>query len=95
MSALNHYLAAGLIDNVRLYNRTVSAAEVQSLYLLEKAGTASEWHRSPSRNRPVTKSGLIAYYLFDQDEAGAVTDQSGSNTLVTEQVLLDGTSWTD
>jgi hypothetical protein len=54
----------GEVDDVRLYNRALSASEVQQLYELESGA-------SPQSN---LSNGLIAYYQFD----GNLNDASGN-----------------
>ena len=56
----------GMIDDVRLYNRALSAAEITTLY---------NWHVSPP------SSGLVARWKFDESGGTTALDSSGnSNT---------------
>ncbi len=65
----------GLIDDVRLYNRVLSAAEVAQLYKL-----GEPVHVNTSLNQPNLKSGLAGHWTFDgRDMTQNVKDASGSS----------------
>ncbi len=61
----------GSIDDVRLYNRALSAAEIKQLY---NQGTGSHQNHNP------VGSGLIGYWTFDSPtiKGSTVIDNSGS-----------------
>ncbi len=70
----------GLIDEVRLYNRVLSASEIAEQY---RAGAARLKVNTPETN--VLKSGLVGYWSFDGQNtnwtsatAGTTNDLSGS-----------------
>jgi len=68
----------GRIDDVRVYNRALSAAEVTALYDL---GTASHMSASPkSTSGTGLASGLVGYWTFDGKDIikGAPQDMSGN-----------------
>jgi len=54
----------GKLDDVRLYNRAISAEEVQALYAMGAADRLDE--------------GLVLHYTFDADQGTTVVDSSGS-----------------
>ena len=54
----------GLIDEVRLYNRALSAEEIQNNY----TGTM-----------PITKEGLVSWWKLDGDTEGIIPDELGRN----------------
>ena len=58
----------GLIDDVRIYNRALSAAEIQALY---KSGAA--------KFAPPSNTGLVGYWSFDDGAGLSATDFSGKN----------------
>ena len=68
-------LLNGSIDDVRIYNRALSAAEVQQLYDL---GTAS--HQNATINPPDLQNGLVGHWTFDGPTISGTTvkDVSGS-----------------
>ncbi len=55
----------GSMDDVRVYNRPLSAAEITTLY---------NWHVSPP------SSGLIDWWKFDESSGTVATDSAGGNT---------------
>ncbi|MFH0952995.1 MAG: LamG-like jellyroll fold domain-containing protein, partial [Verrucomicrobiota bacterium] len=57
----------GAMDEVRIYNRAISSAEVDALY--KQRGSASAGVD--------LQRGLVLHYAFDRDGGGVVTDQSG------------------
>ena len=61
---LNYY--AGTIDEVRIYNRALSAGEVTRLYNLTKPKILS-----------ASDSGLVGYWSFDEGSGNKVGDMSG------------------
>ena len=58
----------GLIDEVRIYNRALTAAEIQALY---KSGAA--------KFAPPSNTGLVGYWSFDDGAGLSATDFSGKN----------------
>jgi len=65
--------SSGLIDDVRVYNRALSAAEVAQLY-----GSAQAKFNAPSAKKSLT-SGLVGYWTFDGKDllTGLALDRSG------------------
>ena len=64
---------SGSIDDVRVYNRALSAAEVLQLYAL---GTGT--HQNTTLNPPNLKTGLVGHWTFDgKDMIKNVADSSG------------------
>jgi len=65
----------GLIDEVRVYNRALSAKEIQTLYNI---GATTKFNVSPTK---YLTSGLVGYWTMDGSKVnwktGAVTDSSG------------------
>ena len=57
----------GIIDEVRLYNRALSASEVERIYKLSK----------PKMLAP-TKTGLVGYWSFEENTGTKVGDMSGN-----------------
>lgn len=68
----------GLIDDVRIYNRALSAGEVQRLY---NAGASKV--KTPSR------TGLIGHWKFDEGSGTKVNDSSGRGNAGT----ITGATW--
>lgn len=84
----NNRFTNGLIDDVRIYNRSLSASEVQQLY---SAGVAKMNTSSANKNT----SGLLRYWTFDGADTSTTTatDISGSGnngTLVNSPSLVSG-----
>ena len=65
----------GLIDDVRVYNRALSAKEIQTLYNI---GATTKFNVSPTK---YLTDGLVGYWTMDGSKVnwatGAVTDSSG------------------
>src|SRR3989344_665420 len=65
----------GLIDEVRVYNRALSAKEIQTLYNI---GATTKFNVSPTK---YLTDGLVGYWTMDGSKVnwktGAVTDSSG------------------
>ena len=84
----------GMIDDVRIYNRALSAAEVKQLYNL---GAANAAHSASRPNAPLSK-GLVGYWLLDGSatnwRANTTADLSGNGntgTLVSMSTSTSGT----
>ena len=80
----------GSVDDVRIYNRALSAAEVQQLYNL---GTAS--HQNATINPPNLQSGLVGHWTFDGPTISGTTvkDVSGNGnngTMVNDPTPVAG-----
>ncbi|MEM2987857.1 MAG: LamG domain-containing protein, partial [Candidatus Bathyarchaeia archaeon] len=69
----------GLIDDVRIYNRALSASEIQALY---KAGAVK--HNNPSN------TGLVGYWSFNEGKGTTATDFSGNGN---KGSLVNGPTW--
>lgn len=74
----------GLIDDVRIYNRALSAADVLNLYNAG-ATTANPTIKTVSRN------GLVGYWSLDDGTSTKATDFSGNGNTGT---LTNGPLWT-
>ncbi len=67
----------GVLDEVRLYNRALSAAEVQALYQATRVAI------------PYRDEGLALYYSFDEGEGDTVHDLSGNG----QDGTIHGSTW--
>jgi len=74
-SAYAGYNWPGSIDDVRIYNRALSAAEVQTLYQ-----SSLPAHIASSINTPDLAKGLVGWWTFDGNDVSgtSVFDKSGS-----------------
>ncbi len=72
---LSHYFN-GLIDDVRIYDRVLSASEIQALY----------------EGDSVSRMGLVGWWLMDEGTGGTVTDYSGNGNTgtITGASWVDG-----
>jgi hypothetical protein len=79
----------GLIDDVRIYNRALSTAEVQSLYDL---GASDKVNSSVSQGQGVGRldSGLAGYWKLDDASGTTATD---SSTNANNGTLTNGPTW--
>lgn len=75
------YPFKGVIDEVRIYNRALSASEISTLY---KAGTAVLIKSAVSG-----KSGLVGYWPMNEGAGTQIDDASGNKNVGT----LNGPSW--
>jgi len=68
---------AQILDDVRIYSRALSAAEISKLYKLGSAKIASS---AVSADNPNLNSGLVGWWTFDgKDLKNNVADRSGQN----------------
>lgn len=84
----------GSLDEVRVYNRALSAAEIQSLYAL---GTSDPVNASASQPQGTGRldSSLAAYFPLDDGTSGATpTSASDSSTNAATGTLTGGPTWT-
>jgi hypothetical protein len=72
----------GLIDEVRIYNRALSAAEVARLYRLTKPKILT-----PNNN------GLVGYWSFNDGAGGYAGDMSGNGNTGTLTNMDSSTDW--
>jgi hypothetical protein len=81
--------ANGIIDDFRVYNRALSATEVQSLYDL---GASDKVNSSVSQNQGVGRldSGLVGYWKLDDNTGTTATD---SSTNANNGTLTNGPTW--
>jgi Concanavalin A-like lectin/glucanases superfamily len=77
----NQWEHNGFIDDVRIYNRTLSAAEVMKIY---KAGGP--------RCNDIT-SGLVGHWKFDESGGSTAVDSSGSGNTGTLTNMDPSTDW--
>src|SRR3989344_3381762 len=82
VSGLPTRLFDGLIDEVRVYNRALSAAEIQALY---KSG-ASRQTQGPSN------PGLVGYWPMNENTGTVASDFSGNGN---RGILTGGPTWVD
>ena len=89
----NQFPFAGDIDDVRIYNRALSAAEITALYNI---GTASHFNVTPKN---VLTSGLVGHWTFDgkdtvwtSSSAATTLDKSGNNNTGTLTNMTQSTS---
>jgi len=68
----------GLIDDVRIYNRALSADEIKRLY---RIGGTLKLGSSQAQNTGSLTKGLVGYWSFDESTHGttSVADLSGNN----------------
>lgn len=71
---------AGYMDEARIYNRALSAADIAQLYNF----------RSPSITRPANNLGLTAYYSFNEGTSTDIQDYSGNGY---KSTLVNGVRW--
>ncbi len=70
------YYLKGLIDDVRIYNRALSAGEIEDIY----------------KGKNTSASGLVGHWSMHEGEEGFVSDISGNNnhgTIVGAQWTTD------
>ncbi|MFZ1719720.1 MAG: LamG domain-containing protein [Candidatus Moraniibacteriota bacterium] len=81
---------AGSLDEVRIYNRALSAGEVQSLYDL---GASDKVNTSVSQSQGTGRldSGLVGYWKLDDASGTTATD---SSTNANSGTLTNGPTWT-
>jgi len=75
----------GIIDDVRIYNRQLSATEVASLY--QRGATRAQTSSAELHNGSSLQSGLVGHWTFDGKDtpwssatAGTAIDRSGNNS---------------
>lgn len=84
----------GQIDEVRIYNRALSAGEIQSLY---KLGQSDEVNTGASQAQGTGRldSGLAGYWKMDDGTSGATpTTATDSSTNGNTLTLNSGPTWT-
>ncbi len=78
----------GKIDEVRFFNRELSASEIEALYRSGQATLA--------RSRAVISDGLVGWWTFDAPTVdwttGRVSDQSGSGVYGTTTITMNSTT---
>ena len=84
-SGLGHDYFKGMIDDVRIYNRALSDAEVQSLFAQDSNGRDGRIERSMDLNK-----GLSVHYTFDEGDGNVAKDVSGNHN----DGLIKEASWT-
>ena len=69
----------GIIDDVRIYNRALSASEVKQLYM-QGAGTKLQETQALRPNVNSLDSGLVGYWTFNNQDIrnGVILDKSGN-----------------
>ena len=75
----------GIIDDVRIYNRQLSASEVANLY--QSGATRAQTSSAVMHNGSSLQSGLVGHWTFDGKDtpwssatAGTAIDRSGNNS---------------
>ncbi len=90
----NRFYFNGSIDDVRIYNRALSATEIATLYANRPIATTVN-------ASPISRltSGLVGYWTFDGKDtawssatAGTVTDRSGNSNTGTMTLMNQATS---
>jgi hypothetical protein len=79
--ALSNYFFDGIIDDVRIYNRALSADEIRKLY---KSGQAT-------LKQGPTNGGLVGHWKFDEGSGTSAGDSSGNSNTGT----ITGATWTN
>jgi len=83
------YIYSGLIDEVRIYNRALSASEVKSLY----NQSASKFNKTPTNT---LTNGLVGHWTFDGADTNwttnTVVDRSGNGNTGTMTNMSTSTS---
>ena len=77
-----NYISSGIIDELRLYNRSLTQSEITTLY-----------NSGASKLLAPTTNGLVAYYPMDENTGSIAHDMSGNNfhgTLVNSPTWVDG-----
>ena len=80
-------LFKGSLDEVRVYNRALSASEIWGLY---QAGAADKMNSADSQGDALEK-GLVGYWKLDDASGTSATDSSGNANTGT---LTNGPTWT-
>lgn len=75
----NDYWFDGLIDEVIIFNRTITSSEISYLY-----------NSGNGRYEPSDTSGIVAWYKFDEGEGTVLYDRSGNDNDGT----IVGATWT-
>ena len=87
---VNNQTFTGSIDEVRVYNRVLSAAEIRGLYAYGAFGHSSNLSQKPLTN------GLVGYWTFDGKDTDWSTrtfnDVSGNNNLGTTTTLTQSSA---
>ena len=77
----------GIIDDVRVYSRALSASEIQALY---QSGAGDKLSSADSQADPLEK-GLAGYWKLDDGSGGSAADATGNGNTGT---LSGGPTWT-
>ncbi len=80
----------GKLDEIRVYNRTLSASEIQSLYQ-QGGGTKVNSAMSNAQGTGRLDSGLVGYWQLDDGSGTSATDSSTNGNTGT---LTNGPTWT-
>lgn len=73
----------GQLDDVRIYNRVLSAGEISTLYKT----------RSVSKRKTVSRSGLVGHWKFDDASGISATDSSGQGNTGTLNGSMTDSDW--
>ncbi len=86
--------SSGLIDEVRVYNRALSSAEIASIYNTGVAKINAE----PALKKNNLDAGLVGYYTMDNQDinwtTGKIIDKSGTTTTLASLIGLVGATST-
>lgn len=80
------YFFSGSLDEVRIYNRALSASEIWDLY---QAGAADKVNSADSQIDPLEK-GMVGYWKLDDGSGTSAADASGNGNTGT---LVNSPSW--
>jgi hypothetical protein len=79
----------GSIDDVRIYNRALSASEITNLYNSQKKSF-------PTVSKPTLSDGLVGYWNFDTGAGGSTVYDMSTSTNHGAMVNMDpATDWVD
>lgn len=85
------YKFNGFIDEVKLYNYNLTAAQVKADYLAGQSGAASGVSVTIGGGQQSTQSeGLVVYYAMDASSGTSVADSSGNGLTATTYNMVNG-----
>ncbi|HVV39359.1 MAG TPA: LamG domain-containing protein [Candidatus Paceibacterota bacterium] len=94
--SIGSFAFPGVVDDVRVYNRALSATEVSQLYQQGNVGTNVAHSPAPTTNAGSTNMGLVGYWTFDGSQTSWLTnttrDSSGQGNTATMVSLGTTTS---
>ncbi|PIR45020.1 MAG: hypothetical protein COV10_01710 [Candidatus Vogelbacteria bacterium CG10_big_fil_rev_8_21_14_0_10_51_16] len=84
LAGAGNYINDATVDDVRVYDRALSATEIASLY--KYGGTPNATVNSTTRPDPISTTGLVGHWTFDGKDCGATycVDKSGNDNIATK-----------